>query len=68
MANRVFVSGALQRGDEGVVQLATTSRGVPAGATRPHQVSIEKPFSVPATVGTSGSALLRSRAWSRRSP
>ncbi|MCY1379325.1 hypothetical protein D9M69_670320 [compost metagenome] len=41
------------------MSLRTVSAGVPAGTTRPHQVSISKPGRVEATVGTSGTTLLR---------
>ena len=58
-AKRVFVSGACKADTNAALSRDTTSRGVPAGAIRPHQVSISKPGSVSAMVGTSGSSGLR---------
>src|SRR5665647_483297 len=55
-ANRVFASGDCNAVTNAWLSLAITSFGVPAGATRPHQVSIANPLSVSATGGASGNA------------
>ena len=46
VAKRVLASGEFSAATKAWLSLATTSLGVAAGATRPHQVSISKPLSV----------------------
>src|SRR5690606_9191318 len=58
-AKRACVSGALSAATKAWFSLSRVAVGVPAGATRPHQVSIEKPLSVSATGGASGRKGLR---------
>src|SRR5450759_4876542 len=57
VAKRVLVSGALSAATKAWLSRVSTSLGVAAGATKPHQVSIANPLRVSATGGTPGKAL-----------
>ena len=59
LANRAFVSGAFKACTKAWFSRCTTAAGVPAGATKPHQVSTEKSFNTSDTAGVSGNAGLR---------
>ncbi len=58
VSKRVLVSGAASASAKARLSLSSTGLGVPAGATRPHQVSMAKPGKVLDSAGTPGSSVV----------